>query len=184
MTERVQALGYFNISFVISNEQIVGKTPNSLDVEIFAERISPVGLLEFVDFGNTPITTGSVVNTDFRSLQEADKEKWHTVMTNEHFEEASVTQDQLGGYQIAFSLTDDGSEIFSEHTGENIGTYLGIVLDKVVISAPRIQAEIAGGQGVIAGQFTHDTAEDLAAILKTRALPIPIEVIMDGDTSE
>ena len=184
LSERAQALGYFNVSFVIDNEQIVGKMPNSLDVGIFAERISPVGLLEFVDFGETPISTGSLINTGFKSLQELDEKKWHTVMTNDYIEETSVVQDQVGGYQIAFSLTDDGSEIFAEYTGENIGTYLGIVLDKVVVSSPYIQSEITGGQGVITGQFTLDAAEDLAVILKTKALPFPIKYVDGFDTVE
>ena len=105
-------------------------------------------------------------------------------MTNDYIEETSVVQDQVGGYQIAFSLTDDGSEIFAEYTGENIGTYLGIVLDKVVVSSPYIQSEITGGQGVITGQFTLDAAEDLAVILKTKALPFPIKYVDGFDTVE
>ncbi len=184
LSERAQALGYANISFIVANKKIITKIPYSIDIEILVERITPIGLLEFVDFGATPIAVGSMIDTDFRNPQKSGEEEWHTVMTNEHFDEAGVTQDQLGGFQIPFSLTDDGTEILAQYTSENIGSYLGIVLDKVVISAPRIQEKITEGQGVISGAFTKESAEDLAATLKTKPLQIPIEVIMDANITE
>ena len=184
LSERADALGYSNISFSVANGQIIGVIPRSVDANELFERISPVGLLEFVNFGSTPIPAGDVINTDFRNLKKNGKKEWHTILTNEHFEEATVTQGYLNDFQIAFSLTKEGNEIFAKYTSENIGAYLGIVLDKVVISAPRIQSEITGRQGMITGQFTQEEAENLAAILQTKALPFPIEVIIEDNAEE
>ncbi len=183
LTERAKALGYASVIFSVEDEQIIGKVPASVDVNAMAEKISPIGLLEFVDFRENPMASGSEIVTDFRSSGDGT-EVWHTVMTNGSVENASVTQDQVGNYQIAFSLTGEGSEIFAKHTSENVGTYLGIVLEKEVISAPRIQSKITGGQGVVTGQFTYEKAAELAAIMKTTALPFPIEYIGGSDAVE
>ena len=74
-----------------------------------------------------------------------------------------------------------GADIFAEHTAQNIGTYLAIVLDKVVISAPVIHSAIPDGQGIIQGNFTRESAEELAALMYSAPLPIPITPVPDGD---
>lgn len=51
-----------------------------------------------------------------------------------------------------------------------------IVLDGVVVSAPRFNEPIIGGQAQIEGDFTAQEARDLANVLKYGALPITLEV--------
>jgi preprotein translocase subunit SecD len=53
---------------------------------------------------------------------------------------------------------------------------LGIVMDKIVISAPMINAHIPDGKGVIQGDFTQESAESLAMYITMGALPIPLKV--------
>ncbi len=102
---------------------------------------------------------------------------YHTVMTGAGLKTASVSRSQTGEYQIAFTLTPEVTDIFAKYTSENRGKYLAIVLDKVVISAPRINDPITDGQGVITGNFTAETANTLAVQLRSGALPIPIKVV-------
>ncbi len=78
---------------------------------------------------------------------------------------------------VAFSFDARGGASFGKATGENVGQLLAIVLDKEVISAPRINEPILGGNGIISGQFTLRTAEDLALLLRAGALPAPLTVI-------
>jgi preprotein translocase subunit SecD len=78
---------------------------------------------------------------------------------------------------IDFVLTSEGAQIFGEHTAANVGKTLAIVLDKVVISAPRIDSAIPGGQGTISGSFTNETANALAVQLRYGSLPIPLKVV-------
>jgi len=185
LTTRARNLGYSNVSFdVIDNSQIIGKVPNSTDTKKFVERISPVGLLEFVDFGNTPIPEGTVISTDLENIyiQKKDLKQWHTIMTNEGIKEAGAVKKQTGEYAISFSLTDNGRKIFADHTTANVGNFLGIVLDKVVMSAPIIQQPITDGEGMISGAFTQEKIRDLAMMLKTTPLPIPIKLVQDSDS--
>jgi len=102
---------------------------------------------------------------------------YHTVMTGAALNTVSVTTDAVGSYQISFTLKADSSALFANYTGSHVNDYLAIVLDKKVISTPQIQNQISGGQGVIQGNFTADTANSLAINLRYGSLPIPIKVV-------
>jgi preprotein translocase subunit SecD len=89
---------------------------------------------------------------------------------------ASATQSQGGGedYQIAFALKPTGAEKFGAWTGANINEYMGVVLNDEVKSIAYIKSQIFD-QGEISGRFTKQSADDLALILRSGALPAPIE---------
>jgi preprotein translocase subunit SecD len=101
---------------------------------------------------------------------------FHTVMTGADLSNVSVTTDKLRNYQVAFELNSEGAQIFKDHTAQNVGKILAIILDKRVISAPRINSAIPDGKGVITGNFNNDTANQLAIQLRYGSLPIPLKV--------
>ena len=76
-------------------------------------------------------------------------------------------------YQISFSLTVAGASRFSDWTGKHVKDRLAIVLNNEVKSAPEIQAQIHD-QGQITGNFTKKSAEDLALVLRSGALPAKV----------
>jgi preprotein translocase subunit SecD len=88
---------------------------------------------------------------------------------------ATATDPGDQGWQVRFILTSDGSQIFEDITQDLQGKQLAIVLDRRVESAPTVQQEISGGEGVITGSFTEQEAKDLALVLKTGALPVELE---------
>ena len=61
--------------------------------------------------------------------------------------------------------------------GANPCNAFAIVLDGVVVSAPRFNEPILGGQAQIEGNFTAQEARDLANILKYGALPVTLEPV-------
>jgi preprotein translocase subunit SecD len=71
---------------------------------------------------------------------------------------------------VEFHLKPEAAEIFSEATGDNLGSRLAIVLDGKVMSAPVIHARI-GDTGLIEGDFTADQALELAITLSSGPLP-------------
>jgi preprotein translocase subunit SecD len=77
---------------------------------------------------------------------------------------------------IAFTLTDSGAAVFKDFTTQNVGKYLAIVLDKKVVSTPVIQNAITDGKGIIQGNYTVDSANQLATVLRFGSLPVPLEV--------
>ena len=78
---------------------------------------------------------------------------------------------------VSFSLDRVGAKRFGKATSKNIGRKLAIVLDGKIISAPVIRDTIASGSGQISGGFTFQTATDLALLLRSGALPAPLNII-------
>jgi preprotein translocase subunit SecD len=88
---------------------------------------------------------------------------------------AAATQGQGGAdYQISFALKPTGAQKFGAWTGANINEYMGVVLNNEVRSIAFIQSQIFDS-GQISGKFTKESAEDLSLILRSGALPAPIE---------
>ncbi len=79
-------------------------------------------------------------------------------------------------YQISFSLKPEGAKKFGAWTGANINQYMGVVLNNEVRSIAFIKSQIYD-QGEISGRFTRNSAEDLALILRSGALPATIEYL-------
>ena len=98
------------------------------------------------------------------------------VVGGENLTDATVSF-QEGAPVVSFKFNTVGGRKFGEVTKENIGRQLAIVLDDEVISAPVIQSAILGGSGVITGSFTSEEANDLALLLRSGALPAPLEVL-------
>ena len=78
---------------------------------------------------------------------------------------------------VSFTLDRVGAKKFGRATSSNIGRQLAIVLDGKIISAPVIRDTIASGNGQISGGFTFQSATDLALLLRSGALPAPLNII-------
>lgn len=78
---------------------------------------------------------------------------------------------------VTFRFDTRGAVIFAELTGANIGQRFAVVLDNQVITAPTIQSSIPGGSGQITGNFTAQSANDLAVLLRAGALPATLDII-------
>src|SRR5579875_2234785 len=78
---------------------------------------------------------------------------------------------------VDFRFDPEGARRFAEATRANVGKQLAIVLDNKVISAPVVKEPILGGTGVITGNFTVQSASDLALLLRAGALPAPITIL-------
>ncbi|MCZ6909783.1 MAG: protein translocase subunit SecD [Rickettsia endosymbiont of Ixodes persulcatus] len=90
---------------------------------------------------------------------------------------ASASFDQNSQAVVAFSFNNLGSKIFGEITKNNTGKRLAIVLDNKLLSAPTINGAIMGGSGIITGNFTVESANELALLLRAGSLPAPLNVI-------
>jgi preprotein translocase subunit SecD len=78
---------------------------------------------------------------------------------------------------VAFRFDTQGAQIFGDITKQNIGQQFAIVLDGKVITAPVIRSAILGGSGIIEGNFTPESAADLALLLRAGALPSDVKVL-------
>jgi preprotein translocase subunit SecD len=189
--DRVNGLGVSEAVVQIAGDRrILVELPGQRDPEQALTTIKDTALLEFVDFGdlssqevsqliNTTITTDTQTASDQADNASPTTEGliYHTVMTGASIKQVGVSKDSLARYHVAFELTPEGSQIFRDYTTQHTGEFLAIVLDNVVISAPRIEEPITAGQGSISGNFTYESASNLAIQLRYGALPIPLKVV-------
>ncbi len=96
-------------------------------------------------------------------------------VTGQYLSDARLVFDEFGRPAVGFNFRGEGATRFGELTGENVEKRLAIVLDGTIKSAPVIQERISS-QGRITGNFTIDEAKDLALVLRSGALPVPVDV--------
>ena len=100
------------------------------------------------------------------------------LVTGEMLTNAQMSfQSQSGRPAVAFRFNGAGAKRFADATTQNTGKRFAIVLDNKILSAPVIQEPITGGSGEITGNFTTESANDLAVLLNAGALPAPLNVI-------
>lgn len=100
-----------------------------------------------------------------------------TMLTGDLLKNAMVSYNQFSKPVVAFEFNHLGARIFAELTKNNVGKRLAIILDNKVICAPSISEPIIAGSGTISGDYTVQTANDLALLLRAGALPAPLKVI-------
>lgn len=87
------------------------------------------------------------------------------------------TNPQTGEWVVNFTFNSVGARRFADVTRDNVNRRFAIVLDNQIISAPVIREPITGGRGQISGNFTAQSANDLAVLLRAGALPAPLTVV-------
>jgi preprotein translocase subunit SecD len=97
-------------------------------------------------------------------------------VSGENLVDSQATVDQ-GQPVVSFRFDPVGARRFGNVTKRNVNKPFAIVLDNEVISAPRIREPILGGNGIISGSFTTEGARDLALLLRSGALPVPLTII-------
>ena len=100
------------------------------------------------------------------------------VMSGDNLVDAQPSiQNQQNEPTVSFTLDRLGAQKFGRATTDNVGKRLAIVLDGKVISAPNINEPITSGNGVISGNFSFQEATDLSLLLRSGALPTPLNVV-------
>ena len=139
---------------------------------------------------------GKTANLDFRFVTNSNDASFGTdkLMTLDDTEELNVSKrviisgdnlvdakpqmDNINNETVvSFTLDRVGAKKFGKATKDGIGKRLAIVLDNKIISAPVIRDIIASGSGQISGGFTFQSATDLALLLRSGALPAPLNII-------
>ncbi|MGN6535462.1 MAG: protein translocase subunit SecD, partial [Mesorhizobium sp.] len=100
------------------------------------------------------------------------------IVSGENLVDAQATFDSRTNEPVvSFRFDGKGATRFGQATQQNVGKLFAIILDNHVISAPQIREPILGGTGQISGNFTPQSANDLAVLLRAGALPATLTVI-------
>ena len=138
--------------------QMVDETVS--DQDIAAGRIPPgVIVLPSAEAGRPPIAVAK-----------------RALVTGEDLVDANQTFDENGAAAVGFRFGGSGARKFGDATTRNVGKRFAIVLDGKYISDPRINQPLPGGSGIITGNFTPETAAELALLLRSGALPAKLNL--------
>jgi len=133
------------------------------------------GNLEFWSTGPSPAAIGSAFDpSQYAQYNPGGKPQFTGADLDSS--QVFVSQDSAGRPQISFEMQPgDAVSRFGKFTGNNIGQYLTVTLDKQVIESAVIQNAITG-PGVITGNFTTQQATQIVTVLKYGALKIPLKI--------
>jgi protein-export membrane protein SecD len=187
-------------SVVAGKEQhrLIVELPGVSDVDAAIEEIGKTPLLEFKLIDEEALAAQQALESLKQSASSSSstvgignvKINGETVEENP-FVETGLTGRYLSSAALEFMgqggpvanepvvkivFNEDGARLFETITKEHTGKSLAIFLDGEMISAPRINEPIIGGNAIISGGFTPDEARSLAQNLNFGALPVPIEL--------
>jgi len=149
-------------------DRIVVELPGVTNPDAIRRLVGQTGLLNFVPLGTTQMSEGDTI----------DLERFPPLFPGSEVSSASIGQNQQSGLTVNFQLKDNGAKLFGDYTRDHVGEYFAIVLDGKIVSAPRINSSIPGGQVQIeaggVGGFPVQEANNLVTVLKFGSLPFPI----------
>jgi len=155
-----------NSTYTASADNLVFRLPVGTDLEKILPLLTNKGEVNFID-STQAFTAGNMIDASLP-----------VILTNADIQDAKVQTDSFrNGYMIGITFTADGSKKMADYSGKNIGHYLVIARDDIVISSPVVNSAITGGQAIIQGNFTRDSANALAAIMLSESLPCPMVAV-------
>ncbi|UCI23460.1 SecDF P1 head subdomain-containing protein [Mesorhizobium sp. B2-8-5] len=187
---RLNELGVADPAVQLTDDGILVQAPGVADLHSLAQTLGRQGRLSFqlVDT-STPVNDAvngqapagsSVLYTlddppvpylvEDRVLVSGD-----SVLDAEAIRDSSTEQ-----FVVAFRLDSKGTQRFKWATTRNIGKPFAVILDGQVISAPMIREPIEHGTVQISGNFTADSAKELALLFRTGALPARLTIVEEA----
>ncbi len=151
-------------------KELIGQTAK-MTFHLVNENVSP----EQIASGHAPNGTEFLPYMDM---------PWQTVpvysrveVSGESLKDSQADFDQNNMPVVSTVFDATGARKFAKLTTEHVNERFAIVLDGKVLSAPVIREPIPGGRGQISGGFGLQEAKDLAVLLRSGALPAPLQVI-------
>lgn len=155
---------------------LLGKTAK-MTFHLVNEDVSPDAMARNVVPSDTMILTSDKAESELEKGYPTQYAVFSEVaLGGEHLTNANASfSDNLPVVEFQFNTL--GAQKFGDITQANIGKRFAVVLDNKVITAPVIRSSILGGRGIIEGNFTTESANELAMLLRAGALPAPLDVI-------
>lgn len=160
------------------NHQIFVRAPRIADPAQLARSVGVVGHLTFHlvrevspdDAAAGRLPPGTMLAQPYPGIgQYAEVVERRPRLTGENLERANPSTDQYTQqFVLAFDLDREGALIFCRITRDYTGQRFAILLDNQVLTAPTVNEPICGGTGQISGNFTPQSATELASVSKRR----------------
>ena len=184
LQQRVQQYSTEAQVYKEGTDRINVEIPGVTDANAILEDLGKPGSLCFIDQtgsdGVTNFAAGANGNYELSRTIEEIREAGSVVLDGTDVADAQggATQDQTTGsrqYIVSLTLTDEGADKFAEATAANVGKQIAIVYDNGIISAPRVNETISGGQAQITGMSSVEEAQNLASFIRIGSLSLELE---------
>ena len=160
------------------NDRILVELPGLDNPERIKSLLGKTANLTFQFITQSSEESFGTVKLKFEDNSEEAIVSKRIVISGENLVDAKPTMNsQTNETVVTFNLDRVGAKKFGKATGSNVGKRLAIILDGKIISAPTVREPIVGGSGQISGNFTFESATDLALLLRSGALPAPLNII-------
>lgn len=160
----------------VVEERLVIELPGVTDTASAIDALGKTPVLEF-----RLLKDNAPVPAEGQPLPAVDEMFEPSIITGRHVDRAELQFGQDPAFPsqavVVIHFNAEGAELFGELTAQNVGKSFGMFLDGVAISVPVIREAIPDGTAVISGNFTPESARELARNLNFGALPVPIELI-------
>lgn len=161
------------------NNRINVEIPGEYDSEKILEELGNPGTVQFFEIPES--VTAEEETEDGAEEGSETQDIFNLVMDGNDIADAQVMSqpDSYGNsqYVVELTLTSDGAVKFKEATERNIGKPIYIVYDNQIISYPMVNTVIENGQAVIEGNFTYESASNLATYIRLGALKLNLKEI-------
>ena len=159
------------------NDRILIELPGLDDPNRIKKLLGKTANLAFRLVSETEDTFGSELLFFDNNEKQLNISK-RVILSGDNLINAKPTLDsQTNEAVVSFTFDRVGAKKFGRITTDNVGKRMAIILDNKIISAPSIREPILGGTGQITGNFTFQSATDLALLLRSGALPAPLNII-------
>lgn len=171
----------FGVSEAVVQSSKIGETrrilvelPGIKDASAAANLVGQTAQLEFREVPATA-SADATGSAEILALYQAVP----TGLTGKDLTKAQVVFNQgaQAGPVVSIQFTDEGKKKFAEITKRNVNKRLPIFLDNQIVTAPVVRQEIIGGDSIIEGGFTPESAKQLSVQLNAGALPVPIKIL-------
>ncbi len=169
LENRVNALGVAEPQVQLEgSDRVIVELPGIEDPDEAIALFRQTGRLDIIGTGGQFLELGTTV--------EPAESQFEIVITGSDLAGADLAYDQIGNGLVNFDLNTSGAESFADYTGANIGQFLSILVDGVVINSAVINGRI-DGSGTIEGFDSIEEARNVVIQLRYGALPVPLKVI-------
>ena len=166
---RINALGVGETNVQkVGDKRLMVEIPNITDTKKAKEYLGETAQLEFKE-------PGRIVN----GMQE-----WKdTGLTGKDLKHAAVSTSNTGQWIVTLEFDSNGSKKFADLTRRLVGKEMAIFFNGKLMSAPRVNEEIAGGHAQITGGdngFEYEQAKSMVDFLNAGALPVGAKIIEEN----
>ena len=183
MQKRVEQYSTEAQAYKEGDNRITVEIPGATDADAILNDLGKPGSLCFIEQtdadGNQNFTSGSNGYVLSRSLDEI-REAGSVVLEGTDVADAQggayqSSQNSSREYAVSLTLTDDGKKKFADATEANVGKQIAIVYDDQILSAPKVNEAITGGQAQITGMSGVEEAQNLASYIRIGSLSLELE---------